>query len=179
MSTIGIAITSANAALAIASYFELIDTVSSDVSKLLHQSFKSARMNLELAQTSDNLSQREEYVKEARNKFVEAIAVEKDENLVSAYAGLAMCQLFLGDEINMQLTLGKIGTLQLSRAAILKALATGSFKESFIPIPTPVLGYGAKLVRVVVFDNYKQQAISEVEKMHEELVVVNKNKLKC
>ena len=128
MTTIGIAVGTMNATLAIASYFELIDTVSSDVSKLLHQSFKSARMNLELAQTSSELVQQKEYLKEARNKFIEAIAVEKDENLVSAYAGLTMCQLLLGDNANAQLTLKKISQVELSKSEKTKSAAKGFAK---------------------------------------------------
>ncbi len=129
--TIGAVIASMNVAKSIAAYFGLLDTVSSNVSSLVHQSFKSARMNLELARTSNNKWQSEEYVKEARNKFVEAIAVEQDENLVSAYAGLAMCQYLLGDKANARNTIAKIGEVKLSNPQIMKAGAKGFFKMYF------------------------------------------------
>lgn len=129
--TAGMVIGTMNVVQSIAAYFGLIDTLSSDVSKLVHQSFKSARMNLELVQTSDNSEISKDYIKEAKNKFIEAVAVEKNENLISAYAGLAMCQYLLGDNRNAQSTYGKIKDVMLSKSEKVASGAKGTITKLF------------------------------------------------
>jgi predicted YcjX-like family ATPase len=169
MTTIGIAIGTMNATLAIASYFELIDTVSSDVSKLLHQSFTSARMNLELAQTADDQVQRNEYLKEARSKFIEAVAVEKDENLVSAYAGLALCQYLLMEKTNAQLTIEKLLGVELSLSSKIKGAIAVELPPPIIIDPAPPstnvvsISYKNVLARKRAFEEYKENVVKEFE----------------
>ena len=68
----------------IAAYMGVIDSVSSNMKKLLQQSFKSALMNLEYAKNASNSTIRDNYIKQATNEFIRAIAVEENENLVSA-----------------------------------------------------------------------------------------------
>ena len=86
-------------AQAIAAYFGLIESTSGNVKKLLNQSLKSAVYNLECAKNAQGSAQLE-YVKQAQNEFIRAIAVEQNESLISAYVGLAMCQFHRGDKIN-------------------------------------------------------------------------------
>ena len=104
----------------IAEYFGLIEGVDTKVTKLLHQSFISAKMNLEYARNSSGQNQID-YIKEAKTKFIEAIAVEENENKVLALVGLAMCQIFLNDNTNAYSTLGEIDLVELTTSAYLKA----------------------------------------------------------
>lgn len=117
--TIGAAIATMSISKSVAAYYGLIDDPLSEVKAVIqqsiHQPFKSAILNLELAKTSSVKSQSEEYLKEARNKFIEAITVEQDESLVSALVGLAMCQYLLGDHGNASLTISKISDVHYSR----------------------------------------------------------------
>ena len=107
----------------IAAYFGVIDSVSSDMKKLLNQSFKSALANLEYAKNAFNPSIRENYIKQATNEFIRAIAVEENENLVSTYLGLSMCQYMLGDSTNAKATLNKISSVNLSKTERAKVIA--------------------------------------------------------
>ena len=106
----------------IAEYFGLIEGVDTKVTKLLHQSFISAKMNLEYARSASGQNQID-YIKEAKTKFIEAIAVEENENKVLALAGLAMCQIFLKDESNAKLTIDLISNVELSQGEVNKCKA--------------------------------------------------------
>ncbi len=163
--TIGATIASLNIAKSVAAYFGLIESSSANISNLVHQAFKSALMNLELARTSGTKKQSEEYLKEARNKFIEAIAVEKDESLVSAFIGLAMCQCLLGDKRNAALTIRRINNVQLSNAEKLKAGAKNCVRG-----PGFFLGLGGRVMnlyngakeREANFTKFNEKAISEM-----------------
>lgn len=100
----------------IAEYFGLIEGVSTKVTKLLHQSFNSAKINLEYARNATGQNQID-YIQVAKNKFIEAVTVEENENKVLALAGLAMCQLFLKDDINAQITIRQIVDVELTTSA--------------------------------------------------------------
>lgn len=106
----------------IASYLGLIESVQADVKKLLHQSFKSAVQNLKYAKDCSN-GEALDYLKEARCKFIDAVSVEENENLVSSYWGLAMCQSLLGDEVNACKTMDKICKVLLTTAERNRAIA--------------------------------------------------------
>ena len=106
----------------IAAYLGIIDSLSADVKKLLHQPLKSAIQNLEYAKNSYSENQLD-YLRTARSKFIDAISVEENENLVSSYLGLAMCQFLLGDKDNAHVTLSKIRTVQLTTTERSKAIA--------------------------------------------------------
>lgn len=112
----------ASIAKSIAAYLGVIDSVSADMKKLLHQSFKSALMNLKYAKDASNSTTCESYIKQAINEFIRAIAVEENENLVSAYLGLSMCQYKLGDFINAKTTLKKISSVNLSKTERAKVI---------------------------------------------------------
>lgn len=163
----------------IASYLGLIDSVSSDVKKLLHQSFESGKRNLEYAQVA-SVEIQKLYVQKALSDFINAQSVEKDENLISSYLGTAMCQYILGDIANARISLNKISTVSLSTSEKTKAIAADiTFgKEGVILDHKPdLLGLGGFLLRGVMrsfgqkgyremfrlaaFEEYKSKALQE------------------
>lgn len=140
----------------IAAYLGLIDSASADVKKLLHQSFLSAIRNLNYARNTTNPANLQDYIREAKNKFIESIAVEKDENLISSYIGLAMCQYALGDIQNAQSTLQEIGRVELSLSAKTRAAAFGGM---IISPYNPVTAYYSWESRKECFEHYKRKAM--------------------
>lgn len=107
---------------AIAAYFGLIESTSNDVKKLLHQSLGSAIHNLECARNSQGVLQAD-YVKQAQDEFIRAIQVEKNESLISAYVGLAMCQYHRNDKYNASESLIQAKQVTLSITEIVKYTA--------------------------------------------------------
>ena len=162
----------------IASYLGLIETVSSNVKKLLHQSFESGKQNLKYAQTASGEIQKQ-YIQNALRDFISALSVEQDENLISSYMGTAMCQYLLGDIANARISLQQISSVTLSKSEITKAaaldLALGKEGVVFdhypdIPGPLGVAQRGIKRVfgtkgyreesRILSFEEYKRKALS-------------------
>lgn len=92
---------------ALTSYSKLIRN---DVKALMHMFFKSACENLNYALNSDGES-RNNYILAAKSRFVDAIAVEKNENLILSYLGLALCQIAHGETDNCIMTLDRIKTV--------------------------------------------------------------------
>ena len=164
-------------AQAIGKYFGIIDSVSSDVKKLLHQSFNSAIKNLEYAKSATSIQNQLDYIKQAKDEFIRALTTETDENLVSAYLGLAMCQYYLNDKINAENTLRQINNISLSKAERNKAIAIDTIIPDdiifspIIPFPTTPLSritarfYGIKgtheLKRENSLKEYKQKILGE------------------
>lgn len=118
---------SLNLATSIAAYFGLIESVSGNVQKLLHQAFKSAIQNLQYAITASSNVSRLDYLKTAKDRFIDAISVEENENLISSYIGLAMCQHLLGDTSNRDMTMRKINNVKLTLSEKTKAIAKNAF----------------------------------------------------
>lgn len=106
----------------IAEYFDLIETVSSQVDKLVQQALKSAIDNLEYARNAEGQNQ-VHYVLEAKNKFMEAVAVEENENKIVALCGLSLCWYFLGKDRKAKRTARRIKRVKLSWSEIIKAMA--------------------------------------------------------
>lgn len=113
----------------IANYMGFIDSVSSDVKKLLHQSFRSAVDLMNFARNTNGELQKE-YLLQALVKFVEATAVEENENLVSAYLGLAMCQHLLGDDKSANISLERLRNVELGLKESLKWSFATSIAQS-------------------------------------------------
>lgn len=88
----------------ILSYTRLIKN---DVQSLMHMYFKSACENLNYALTASDENQKE-YLRQARNRFIDAITIEKNENLIFSYIGLALCQVLTNDIDNSAKTISKI-----------------------------------------------------------------------
>lgn len=163
-----------HASASIAGYMGLIETVRGNVQKLLHQSFKSAIQNLEYAKTASD-DNRLNYIRIAQEKFIDAITVEEDENLISALVGLAMCQHLLGDEINMTRTLSRIDGVKLSTTEKTKQIGKTCLKilgfrhlyyaHSFAKGRNPFTGdYYERLSQ---FEEYKRLALAAKDEGNE------------
>lgn len=146
----------------IAEYFGLIEGVSTQVTRLVHQAFISAKKNLEDAQYATGQEQ-VNYVRRAKDRFIDAIAVEKNENLVLAYVGLSMCQYFLGDYTNARRNLSNIAGIQLTLAEQVKAGVKRGLLGDNGPIPIFVPNSGVRGAigmynRGLEFEKFKQDA---------------------
>ena len=104
----------------ILSYTRLIK---SDVQTLMHMYFKSAYENLNYALTASGENQKE-YIKQARNRFIDATTIEKNENLILSYIGLALCQVLTNDTDNYTKTLKKISNVYISLPDDIEELAS-------------------------------------------------------
>lgn len=159
---------SINMATSIAAYLGLIESVSGNVQKLLHQAFKSAIQNLNYAQTASSATSRLEYIKTAKERFIDAISVEENENLISSFVGLAMCQHVLGDIANRDLTMQKIDKVKLTLSEKTKAISKTALKisgpgsiYSLYKIAKGENPYSNDYVdRLTKFENYKQLALA-------------------
>ena len=94
----------------ILSYTQLIKN---DVQTLMHMYFKSAIENLNYALTAFGENQKE-YLRQARNRFIDATTIEKNENLILSYIGLALCQFLTNDIENSAKTMSKIKDVYVS-----------------------------------------------------------------
>ena len=94
----------------ILSYTRLIKN---DVQSLMHMYFKSAIENLNYALTASGENQKE-YLRQARNRFIDATTIEKNENLILSYIGLALCQVLTDDNENSTKTISKIKNVDIS-----------------------------------------------------------------
>lgn len=161
-----------NAAKTIAEYLGLIETVDNRVKKLLHQQFIAAQNSLKNAETATD-SMRAEYLKSALNSFNLAIAVEENENLISSYVGMAMCQYLLGDVANARSSLLNASNVQLKKTEVWRSRAKNIGKNYIIrsfPIMNIIktvqdITNPQKTVRELdwngrkkLFDNYKNKA---------------------
>ena len=81
--------------------------IKSDVQSLMHMYFKSAYENLQYALTASEKT-KEEYLYQAKARFIDATTIEKNENLILSYIGLAFCQACTEDAENCTITLNKI-----------------------------------------------------------------------
>jgi hypothetical protein len=138
----------------IAEYFGLIETVATDVKKLVHQAFESANDNLEYARTANGQNQ-VHYVLEAKNNFIKAVVVEENENKVMALCGLSMCQYFLCDDNNAQRTMDRIKDVELTRAEKVKAIAMDAI----------IFNMNRLQIRQVEFEIVKKASISWAQRL--------------
>lgn len=150
--------TSINTAKAVAAYFGLIESVGGNVQKLLHQAFKSAIQNLKYAQSSSGQN-RVDYIRTAKDRFIDAISVEENENLVSSLVGLAMCQYLLNDFNNVQITMSRIKNVELTLAAKTKAAGSGYLKGG-LRIFGAFNAIDQVNKRIDQFENYKNLALA-------------------
>lgn len=86
---------------------DYIGLIRNDILNVMHLYFKSAYENLNYAIKSTSECKRE-YLIQARNRFIDACAIEKNDNLILSYLGLSLCQKLLGDLENSVITLNKI-----------------------------------------------------------------------
>jgi hypothetical protein len=155
-----------NMATSVAAYFGLIDSVSSNVKKLLHAPFNSAISNLKAAlhATDENV---EFYIRQALVEFNNACSLEENENLISAYLGKALCQHLLKDYYNRDLSMANIKKVELSLSEKTKAalkdptISVGGvfgylLAASYYSLAGRVPPYEA---RKISFERYKQLAL--------------------
>lgn len=128
-----------NISKTVASYLGLIESVDKSVKKLLHQQFLAAQSSLEQAKNTKNEHLRKEYLKSALHSFNLAIAVEENENLISSYVGLAMCQFLLGDKENYESSLKKASSTKLKIREKIIAEGKQLGKETLIRFMKPSL----------------------------------------
>ena len=79
----------------------------------MHMYFKSACENLNYALNASGENQKE-YLRQARNRFIDATTIEKNENLILSYIGLALCQVLTDDNENSTKTISKIKNVVIS-----------------------------------------------------------------
>lgn len=84
--------------------------IQENIQSFMHIYFKSAYENLNYALNSDGDNQIS-YLKQARNRFIDAASIERNENLILSYLGLAMCQVMLDDVANSKISINKIKTV--------------------------------------------------------------------
>lgn len=89
----------------------------------MHMYFKSAIENLNYALTASGENQKE-YLRQAINKFIDATTIEKNENLILSYIGLALCQVLTNDTDNYTKTLKKISNVYISLPDDIEELAS-------------------------------------------------------
>lgn len=160
-------IKAAFAAASVCKYLDFIeDKVSADIKKLMHQSFESAKLNLNAAKRSTSAEECNKYLTRAVQKFHDAIAVEENENKVSCYLGLAICQYLLGDTLNAEFNIENIAMVELSKREMKKYKAMDLGKTVLrgvlmppillLPVPPPITSsYDA---RIRIFNEYKIKA---------------------
>lgn len=159
MSTLAITGGAVNASLRITEYFGLIEGVATQVTKLLHQAFLSATYNLEYARTSIGQNQID-YVKRAKDRFMDAVAVEENENKILALVGLSMCQYFLRDYTGAQRSLNRIQDVQLTRAEKMKYRVLDTLPYVNISIYIMIPGTNFLEGRIRAFEDMKQETIT-------------------
>lgn len=86
---------------------DYVRLVRSDIDSLMHVYFRGAIENLNYALTASDDNKRD-YLLQARSRFIDALTIEVNENLLLSHLGLALCQHLLGDEVNCIKTLERV-----------------------------------------------------------------------
>lgn len=87
----------------IAEYLQLIESAKAKLNRLSDMHLNAANYSLKSALRTHDNKEYEEYLLRAKDKFVDAIAVEdKYANKFSAHFGLAFCNYLLKDKENME-----------------------------------------------------------------------------
>jgi hypothetical protein len=86
---------------------DFLDLIRNDIQSMMHMHFRSAYENLNYALHA-NAHNKTEYLVQARNRFIDASTIERNDNLILTYLGLAFCQELLDDLANSNITLNKI-----------------------------------------------------------------------
>lgn len=160
-----------NGSAKIAEFFGLVEGVSTQVTKLVHQAFKSAKHNLENAQYASGQNQID-YIKRAKDCFIDAVAVEENENKILSLVGLSMCQYLLGDKINAERSLCRIKSVELTRAEITKYTAAQAVKFGLIPFSQ----LASKFLTGELSPSLKER-IERFEKARNDAISINKTLL--
>lgn len=143
-----------NASSKIAEFFGLVEGVSTQITKLVHQAFNSAKSNLENARYATGQNQLD-YIKRAKDCFIDAAVVEENENKILALVGLSMCQYMLGDTINAKRNFNSISDVKLTRAEKAKYAAMDVLQHQ-IPGSSGTYLHARK----TLFSNLQERAIN-------------------
>lgn len=92
---------------------DYIGLIRQDIQSMMHMYFKGAYENLVFA-ISASPDCRREYLVQARNRFIDACVIEKNDNLILSYLGLSLCQKLLGDSLNSLTSLNRIKYVEWS-----------------------------------------------------------------
>lgn len=156
------------AASKIAEYFGLIQGVNTKITKLVHQSFLSAKDNLAYAMRTTGQNHID-YVRQAKAEFIRAIAVEEDENKVLSIAGLSLCQYLLGENSNARETILRIKTVELTRSESVKSFGKEIFSNCFslLNFDSTAMASVAtsSMRRQLSFVNTRQSIYNSIEKL--------------
>lgn len=109
----------------IAEYFHIFEGVLTKTTKLQHQAFKSAIENLRYAYNCSAQNQID-YVKRAKDRFIDAIVVEDPKEQILALGGLSFCQYLLGESNNADYSLQRISEVEMN----ISQAATGLIAEA-------------------------------------------------
>lgn len=119
----------------IASFLGLTESVSSKLDRTISMHLHSAFLNLEHAKRTEDSAIANDYLKRAKDKFIDAIGIETDNNkLITAYSGLAFCQGLLRDGSNMKFNLNRAYDLyreQVSQITTRQQLFRSSMRSAF------------------------------------------------
>lgn len=131
MMDIALVFSAANMVKSVGEYLGWIDSVSSDIKKLLSQPLNSAIASLTYVKTAPSIEKQKFYLKIALKDFIAATSLEENERCICAYVGLALCQYLLGEKANAKITLNKIQDIELSLKEKAKRIAYDStFNDS-------------------------------------------------
>lgn len=90
----------------IAEYLQLVESAKAKLNRLSDMHLNAANYSLKSALRTQNTREYNEYLLRAKDKFIDAIAVEnKFANKFSAHFGLAFCNYLLNDQENMEFNL--------------------------------------------------------------------------
>lgn len=90
----------------IAEYLQLVESAKAKLNRLSDMHLNAANYSLKSALRTQNPKEYNEYLLRAKDKFIDAIAVEeKYVNKFSAHFGLAFCNYLLKDQENMEYNL--------------------------------------------------------------------------
>ena len=151
-------ITTLNFSKTLLTFFGLINGVSQNVQKLVHQPFKTGKKWLEYAQNASSKDLRNQYLHDAQVEFGKAIELEENENKILSILGLAICQFYLGDINNANSTIKEIPNVRLTTKEKVKGFF---YTRIFDMIPTGMLcdpcpGLSPN-IRTIVFNAFKEK----------------------
>jgi hypothetical protein len=125
--------TAGKAALSIATYLGVLDSVDAKIDRLAKADFNTALRALREARSASQENQLS-LIRDASSGFRRALSLESDARLAMSYLGLAMCQHLLGEETNARSTLGELSRYELPETAAEKVLKYGQFVSPILQL---------------------------------------------
>ncbi len=88
-----------NLAVSVATYFKIVESVDTQIEKLISKEYESAVRMLEQTQYISNPNVYTNMLVSAISHFNQAVTLEKRERLLLSYLGLMICYYYLGETI--------------------------------------------------------------------------------